>query len=107
MSNVHARWQTNETFCATTKETYDQPNSFGGAKFGAERRNHSDHCQNSYPIVLQIGQTVMKFIELFHSGLAKSQHKLSLCRPVAKTTFCQFLPAGKNCINFLRLIIRK
>ena len=37
MSNIHSRWQVDETFCAMTKGTYDQPNSFGDAKHYAQR----------------------------------------------------------------------
>ena len=63
MSSVHSRWQINETFHTTTKGTCS--NSFGDAELYAKRWNHSDHWRIRLQSVFQIGQPVVKFLEVF------------------------------------------
>ena len=90
MSNVLSRRQINETFCSMTKGTYDRPNSFGNAERYAQRWNHSDHWRTRSQSVLQVGQTVVEFIEVFRS--------MAKCR-IRRQTVIEHWPKadGKRC----------
>ena len=100
----------NETFCTMTKGTYDRPRSSGNAESYAQRWNHSNHWRTRVQYVLQIGQTVVEFIEVFHS-MTKSRIRRRMVIehwPKANGKRCTFRAFKLNTdLKFLRTIWKR